>query len=142
MALALTLKPDERVILGGAVVRNAGKHAARIIIETPVPVLRGGDILAPDQVKTPCGRVYMVLQLLYVDPAQRNEYMKLYLSLTNELLAAAPSMARHLAKTSLHAAAGEYYQALQTAKQLLQYERVLLSAPTMGPPTEGPVAAR
>jgi flagellar protein FlbT len=128
MALTLTLKPDERAILGGAVVRNAGKHAVRLMIETPVPILRGSDILPASEVKTPCGRLYMVLQLLYIDPAKRGENTEHYLSLTRDLLAAAPSMAPQLAKTSLYVASGEYYRALQQAKQLLKYEQVLLSA--------------
>ncbi len=128
MALSLTLKPDERVILGGAVVRNAGKHSARLMIETAVPVLRGADILGPNQVKTPCERIYMAVQLLYLEPARRDESMALYVSLAKDLLSAAPSMGPHLAKTSLHVASGEYYQALQQAKQLLKHEQVLLGA--------------
>jgi flagellar biosynthesis repressor protein FlbT len=114
-------------------VRHAGKHSTRLIIETSVPILRGADILAPNQVKTPCGRLYMAVQLLYVDPAKNDEYMALYLSLTKDLLAAAPSMAQHLVKTSLHVASGEYYQALQAAKQLLKYERILLGTEAEGP---------
>lgn len=128
MALTLTLKPDERAILGGAVVRNAGKHAVRLMIETPVPILRGADILPAKEVKTPCGRLYMALQLLYIDPAKADEYKELYLNLTKDLLAAAPSMAPLLEKTSLQVAGGEYYRALQQAKQLLKYEQVLLGA--------------
>ena len=40
MGLVLTLKPQERIILGGAVVRNNGNYSAQLLIETNVPILR------------------------------------------------------------------------------------------------------
>ena len=69
MPLTLQLKPHERVILGGAVVCN-GRSRARLVIENEVPVLRESDILSPRLVRTPCQRIDMALQLLYLDPAR------------------------------------------------------------------------
>ena len=37
MGLVLTLKPQERIILGGAVVRNNGAYSAQLMIETTRP---------------------------------------------------------------------------------------------------------
>lgn len=126
MALVLTLKPGERAVLGTTVVRNGGKHSTRLLIETPVPVLRASDILSADDIHTPCERLYMALQLLYVDGAKEAEYSQVYLGLTQAVLTAAPSLSPLLAKIGLHVAAGEYYQALQQAKHLLRDEQALL----------------
>ena len=126
MSLAVTLKSQERMILGGAVVRNTGKHSAHLLVETPVPILRRPDILAAQDASTPCGRIYMALQLMYLDPVKRDEHLKLYLTLVQEVLFAAPSMAAALERINLHVAGGHDYKALQEAKRLLRYEQSLL----------------
>jgi flagellar protein FlbT len=130
MSLALTLKSQERMILGNAVVRNTGRHSAHLLIETAVPILRRRDILPEKEANTPCGRIYMALQLIYVDEAKRDEYMNLFLRLTREVLEAAPSMASVLEKVSVSVTAGDYYKALQQAKRLLQYEQCVLERAT------------
>jgi flagellar protein FlbT len=126
MGLVLTLKPQERIILGGAVVRNNGAYSASLMIETPVPILRCPDILPESDVNTPCGRIYMAIELMYIQPDQREECLKLYLTLTQELLAAAPSMTPLLMEISPLVIAGEYYKALQKTKHLLRSEKNLL----------------
>ena len=107
-------------------VRNTGRHSAHLLIETAVPILRQRDILPEKEANTPCGRIYMALQLIYVDEAKRDEYMNLFLRLTREVLQAAPSMASVLEKVSVSVTAGDYYKALQQAKRLLQYEQCML----------------
>jgi flagellar protein FlbT len=39
MSLKLRLKPDEKVIIGGAVIRN-GSKASEFVVENTVPILR------------------------------------------------------------------------------------------------------
>jgi flagellar protein FlbT len=126
MALVLTLKPQERIILGEAVVRNNGNYSAQLLIETPVPILRCPSILPESDVETPCGRIYMAIELLYIQPKHREECMQLYLTLTQELLAAAPSMAPSLEEVNVLVMEGHYYKALQKMKVLLQREKSLL----------------
>jgi len=126
MGLVLTLKPQERIILGGAVVRNNGAYSARLLIETPVPILRCPDILPESDVNTPCGRIYMAIELMYLQPEQNAEYMKLYITLTEELVAAVPSMTPILQEISPLVISGEDYKALQKMKLLLKREKNLL----------------
>jgi flagellar protein FlbT len=130
MGLVLTLKPQERIILGGAVVRNNGNYSAQLLIETNVPILRWPNILPESDVNTPCGRIYMAIELMYIQPEKYDEYMKLYLTLTEELLAAAPSMTPQLQEIGPLVMAGEYYKALQKMKRLLQSEKNLLEIAT------------
>ncbi len=126
MALRLTLKPHERVIVGHAVVRN-GDSRASLLIENEVPVLREGDILSPSAVRTPCERIYMALQLMYVDEERVTEHQATYIELAAEALHAAPSLAPVLRTVEEQIMAGRIYQALKSARELLHRERELVS---------------
>ena len=126
MALRLTLKPHERAILGGAVLTN-GKHRAELFVETEVPVLRGSEILSPAMVRTPCERIVLAIQLMYVDPQRRAVHELTYRSLVEDLLDASPSSRRVLDPIDELVRAGKYYPALKAARELLAYEKDLLS---------------
>lgn len=125
MALRLTLKPHERAILGGAVLTN-GKHRAELFVETEVPVLRGSDILSPALVRTPCERIVLAIQLMYVDPQRRAVHEQTYLSLVEDVLDASPSSRRLIEPIDELVQAGKYYPALKQARELLRFERELL----------------
>ena len=126
MPLRLTLKPHERAILGGAVLTN-GKHRAELFVETEVPVLRGSDILSPAAVRTPCERIVLAIQLMYVDPQRRAVHEQTYLALVEDVLDASPSSRRLLDPINELVQAGKYYPALKKGKELLAFERELLS---------------
>jgi flagellar protein FlbT len=66
MALKISLKPDERIIIGGAVVQNGGARSD-FVIENSVPVLREKDIMGLSDANSPCRRIYFAIQLMYVD---------------------------------------------------------------------------
>jgi len=70
MALKLTLRPNERVVIGGAVLSNAGLHVAHVLVENESPILRSKDILRPEDATTPCRRIYLAIQLMYVEPSR------------------------------------------------------------------------
>lgn len=126
MALRLTLKPHERAILGGAVLTN-GKHRAELFVETEVPVLRGADILSPSSVHTPCERIVLAIQLMYVDPQRRPAHEQTYRQLVDDVLDASPSTRRLIEPIDEAVREGRFYPALKLGRQLLAYERELLS---------------
>lgn len=125
MPLKITLKPRERLILGGAVIRN-GDIGARLTVENEVPVLREHDILSQRDSSTPCRRIYFVVQLMYVDERNLAEHHKLYWTLVEDVLAAAPSTVRYTDEISRLVVERKYYQALKVARQLIDYEQELL----------------
>ena len=90
MPLRLTLKPRERVIISGAVVKN-GDSRIELFIENQVPILREADILSPNAVNTPCERVYLAVQLMYVDQDRETQHRQSYEALVRDVLEAAPS---------------------------------------------------
>ena len=129
MPLRLSLKPQERVIIGGAVVRN-GDSRTEIFVENQIPILREADILSPSAVKTPCERVYLAVQLMYVDQEHETPHRRFYEELVSDVVEAAPSTKRFLDEVDEHVSKGEFYQALKSTKTLLDYEQELLSRGT------------
>jgi flagellar protein FlbT len=125
MALRLTLRPHERVIISGAVIRN-GESRCELLIENEVPVLREADILSPSAVRTPCERIYLALQLMYVDQDRSAQHRVTYEELVSEVLQAAPSLAPSLQAIGEQVGAGRFYQALKGAHGLLHRERELV----------------
>jgi flagellar biosynthesis repressor protein FlbT len=125
MPLKIALKPRERLILGGAVVRN-GDIGARLTVENEVPILREHDILSHRETSTPCRRIYFAVQLMYVDEGNLAEHHKLYSTLVRDVLMAAPSTARYIDEIGRLVKERKYYQALKIARQLIDYEQELL----------------
>jgi flagellar protein FlbT len=126
MALEIALKPQERVVVGNAVVRNAGRHTTHLVVETPVPVLRQRDILSTRDAVTPCRRIYLALQLLYLEPTRTEHLQDVFVELVKDVKTAAPSLTPALEEISVLVASGDTYRALRAAKTLLRQERALL----------------
>jgi flagellar biosynthesis repressor protein FlbT len=125
MALKITLKPHERLIIGGAVVTN-GESRSSLLIENNVPILREQDILSEKKADTPCSRIYFVIQLMYVDEKNLAEHHTLYWKLVTDVVRAAPSTASLIEQINELILNGRYYQALKKANKLIEYEREVL----------------
>jgi flagellar protein FlbT len=54
MGLKITLKPGERMIIGGAVITNGGQKC-NFIVENKVSILRDKDILSAEKANSPAG---------------------------------------------------------------------------------------
>jgi flagellar biosynthesis repressor protein FlbT len=129
MALKISLKPHERLVLGGSavtIIRN-GESSNDLIIENKVPILiRGKDIMLEDDANSPCRRIYFIVQLMYIDGNNLAEYHSLFWRLVRDLIEAAPSTLGFLDRISEHILDERYYQALKAARQLIDYERELM----------------
>jgi flagellar protein FlbT len=123
--LRLSVKPHERLIIGGAAVRN-GDTRAELLIDNEVPVLRESDILSPSAVRTPCERIYLAIQLMYVDAEHLDRHLKTYRGLTADVRAAAPSLHGPLTVVDECVHQGRYYHALKSARALIDHERGLM----------------
>jgi flagellar biosynthesis repressor protein FlbT len=122
MALKLSLKANERIIAGGAVLRNATGKTVDLTVENEVPLLREKEILSEAKADTPCKRVYFVIQLMYIDGQNSAKYQKLYWDLARDVLNAAPSTTGMFKLISEAIYSGKYYQALKETRKLIQYE--------------------
>jgi len=122
MALKLSLKANERIIAGGAVLRNATGKTVELVVENEIPLLREKEILSEAKADTPCKRVYFVIQLMYIDGQNLPKYQKLYWELARDVMNAAPSTTGLFKTISEAMYSGRYYQALKETRKLMQYE--------------------
>ncbi|CAD7849451.1 MAG: Flagellum biosynthesis repressor protein FlbT [Olavius algarvensis Delta 4 endosymbiont] len=121
MALKLTLKPNEKMIIGGAVITN-GNSKSNLIVENKVPILREKDILNETEVNTPGRRVYFAIQLMYIDEANLVVHHNSYWELVKDFLGAAPSQLAVIDRMSEHILQRQYYKALKLCRELINYE--------------------
>ncbi len=126
MSLKLALKPNEKVIIGGAVITN-GSTGALLSIENSVPILREKDILTEEQADSYCKKIYLIIQLMYLGEVPNLELARMYGDLVAELLLAVPSMKDLISSVTAYILDGKYYQALKQAQKLIQYEEELLN---------------
>jgi flagellar biosynthesis repressor protein FlbT len=133
MPLKIELKPFERLIIGGASIRN-GDRRSSFVIETNSKFLRESDIIVEHDADTPCKRLYVALEFVYLsdDPSEAENA---FVTLANDLMTAAPSTAPFMLRIHENLANKEYYQALKVAKELIAYEQKLLAL-AQQPPDE------
>jgi flagellar protein FlbT len=128
MPLKLTLKPNEKVLIGTAVLTNAGSKT-EIIIQNNVPVLREKDIITEENADTISKKIYFIVLNMYVDPKNESEYHSIYFKLINELMDIAPNteILAMIMEISQKILEGEHYIALKACKKLLNYELELMA---------------
>ena len=117
------------MIIGGAVISN-GLGKAEFIVENNVPILRQNSIISPDAADTPARRIYLAIQLMYVDSQNLNKYQDIYWKLIREFVQAAPSSIELVDKISEMVFQGNYYQALKSTHNLIEFEQEVLNRVT------------
>jgi len=122
MALKITLKPRERLIIGGAVITN-GNTTTDLVVENNVPILRQKDIMGLKDADSPCRRIYFAIQLMYVDGKDLQEQHRIYWDLVKDVTEAAPSTEGLLSQISELVLNRDYYQALKLTRKLMAYEQ-------------------
>ena len=127
MALKITLKPQEKMILGGAVISNGNSAGCQLIIENKVPILREKDILSENDANTPSRQLYFIIQLMYIDEENLAIHQKNYWRLVNEIVKAAPSTVVWIDQINEEIVSGRYYQALKLVQKLIDYEQEVIS---------------
>ncbi len=125
MGLKVELKPGERIIIGDSVVTNDDQRT-RLVIEGDAPILREKDIMTVEAADTPCKKIYLVVQLMYLsrDPKTHHE---LYFTLMKETLSAAPSTSPYFDRINNQILTGNIYKALKETQALIEYEKELLA---------------
>ena len=66
MSLKVELKPGEKLIVGNCVITNSDQRT-RLFIDGKAPILREKDILTPETADSPAKRIYLAVQLMYID---------------------------------------------------------------------------
>lgn len=126
MALKISLKPNERMIIDGAVITNGGKKT-EFIVENKVPILRQNNIMSEKAADSPCKRLYLTAQLIYIDSAQRGAHKEIFVEQSAEILEAAPSMNSKINQMIECMNNSNFYKALKIGRDLIKYEAEVLS---------------
>ena len=125
MALKVELKPNERIIVGSAVIRN-GDQRTRFFIEGDAPILREKDILTAATADSPAKRIYLAVQLMYLND-DLSTHDEIYFPLVRDFLQAAPSAMPLIAEVNNRILSGDLYKALRSARKLVAYEQDLMA---------------
>ncbi|MBA5778455.1 flagellar biosynthesis repressor FlbT [Stappia sp. F7233] len=124
MALKIELKPQERIIIGSTVITN-GDHRAYFFIEGNEPILREKDIYTADTANSPAKRIYLAVQLMYLNKDIAG-HKEVYFELVKEFIQAAPSAVTRIEAINQQILTGSLYHALKRARDLIDYERELI----------------
>jgi flagellar protein FlbT len=126
MALKLSLKPGEKMIIGGAVVKN-GDNKAELFIENQVPLLREKDIMGENDAQTVAEKIYFTIQLMYIDQENLINHHNTYWNYVQDMSKAAPSTIALIDQISEKIVGNNYYQALKLSRKLMDYEKEIMS---------------
>src|SRR5262245_34095212 len=128
--LAVKLKPGERLVVNGAVLRN-GNSRNVIYFANRASILRERDIMQEEQATTPARRAYFVVQLMLLDRDDAEAYEPAFQLLVAALLRTfkAASILQALTDCAHWVDAHDYYKALSALRTVLDYEAELLSLP-------------
>lgn len=120
--LRLSLRDGERVIVNGAVLRARGR--TELAVENGAAVLRGRDVMTPEQATSPARALYLALMLAYIDEPGRVAHQDEVVTRVRDLLAAlqAPDARAALLRIVEHAVRAEWYPALAQGRALIAYE--------------------
>jgi flagellar protein FlbT len=120
--LRISLRDGEKAILNGAVLRASGR--VTLYLENHAAVLRGRDVMRPEDADTPARQLYFACMLAYIDPENREQHQQSILALLPHVVALVNDSEAHVAcvRFAHEAARGDYYKALGAARELIAFE--------------------
>jgi len=130
MALKVELKPGEKLLVGNCIITNSDQRT-RLFIDGRAPILREKDILTAETANTPAKRIYLAVQLMYIEEdigLTRDQYF----ALVNDFLEAVPSAREIVNQINNEILTGQLYKALKAAQRLIEYEQELFSNASSG----------
>ena len=140
MTLRIALKDGEKVVINGAILRSVGRTELRV--QSAAAILRGREIMTPEEAITPARQLYFHTMMAYIDPERSPHHQTAIIEALARVTALLPSdEANVVAMAYARNAAGmHYYRALAECRSLIALECVAL-ADVADPATEAAAAA-
>ncbi len=127
MALRLTLKPNEKIVINGCVIRNADRRQT-LTIENYADVVRGVDLLDEGDAATPVKKVYFFIQSALLRPEIRDDLRPIIQKNLAELVPIFnQQIGGHIFEAANHVSAGNHYKAMRALREVMRYEDELLN---------------
>ncbi|MCZ4262750.1 flagellum biosynthesis protein FlbT [Limimaricola sp. G21655-S1] len=141
MALKLTLRPDERIVVNGCMMRNSSRRHV-LTIESHADVVRGHDLLDEDAPVTPVTRVYYLVQNALIHSKLRDDLVPI---IQREMANLAttfghPSLG-HIFEAANYVSVGDYYKAMRALRPVLEHEAKLFDHISSGTQASASMAA-
>lgn len=131
--LVLTLKPNEKFLVNGALLENGPKRSQIRISSPDTHILRMTDAILPNQVNSPVTRVYYAAQLVLSGDTKAdnvNEEICKSLEALRHVFAGLP-IVKNIDKAFNAAQHGKYYSVLCSLKSVIPVEAALLTHPSV-----------
>lgn len=127
MTLRITLRDREQVVINGAVLRSRGR--SELTVENRVSILRGREVMQPEEANTPARRLYLACMMAYIDENGRPAHQDSVVDLLGDLVVAFETPAAKGACVALarFIALGDHYRALGECRKLIDHETTALS---------------
>lgn len=126
--LRISLRDGEKIVVNGAVMKAVGR--TDLVIENQVSVLRGREVMKPEEATTPARQLYFHTIMAYVDPAGSESHQDRIVEALENVMVLLPSeeasaislrFARHVAQL-------QFYKALGDCRQLMRLETEALGS--------------
>jgi len=119
MALKFVLRPDEKVIINGAVV-GAGDKPGTFFLYNTANFLRGREIMKEDQIDTIEKKLYFIIQLIYIFPEDAATNLARFEQILMETRAACSDQWNALDEIEGLVREANYYRALKVCRRLFR----------------------
>ena len=130
MGLRIALRDGEKIVVNGAVLRSTGRTELRV--ESKAAILRGKDIMSPQEASTPARQLYFHTMMAYIDPDGLETHQKGIIDAVQAVtgLLQSDEARAELMRYARHAAGMAYYRALGACRGLIGLEGKLLAEAT------------
>ena len=128
--LVISLKPNEKFLVNGALLMNGSKRSQICLPDDDVYILRVSDALHPNEVNSPVRRVYYAVQLILSgdNEAENIEEEVRAGLLALEAVFEGTALSETLEKAKLAFLKGHFYSVLNNLKSLFAIEDAMLKS--------------
>lgn len=129
MTLRISLRNGEPVIVNGAVLRAVGR--TDLVLENEATILRGREVMKPQDADSPAKQLYFACMMAYIDPADIARHQQALLERLELLMSAlvSPEAKSVCVQFAQKVATGQFYQALADCRWLIAYEAEAIARP-------------
>lgn len=129
--LRLKLRPNERVLINGAVIKNGHTQVELRVMTPETKILRLRDALHPDDIDSPTKRVCYLAQLVVAGEVQPEEAMSQFVRgvVALKQVFLDPGSQATMDQAIQHARANNFYKAMQCMRRILPYEELVMQNP-------------